>query len=429
MFNKILHTFVTRFLVSLLNFFIVIITARYLGASVRGSIALLMLSVTIINIVNNIIGGSALVYLVPRNSIFRLLVPSYIWAVFSSVMLSLLFYAFKLIEFKYLYDLMIISFLASAGGIQISVLLGKEKVKQNNWLTLLQSFLLLASLVVFVFGAKQNTFSAYLFSLYLGYGITFIISCLLIIKYIEVTPMGNISDLMKQFMRFGFQIQMAYILQLMNYRFSYYLLDNLYGKSDVGIYSIGISVAEAVWLISRSIALVQYAKIANTNEKEVSRKLSLSLVKLSFFGTLLLLIPVVLFPKSGFEFVFGHAFRNIDKIVLWLSPGIMALAISTVFTHYFSGNGMNLINTIASGIGFVFTIVFCLLLVPKFGIKGAALSASISYTSSLVYLYIMFARETHFRPIDYLPNREDIDRIKFEIKNLMKAKTKENQVG
>jgi len=422
MFNKILHTFVTRFLVSLLNFFIVIITARYLGASVRGSIALLMLSVTIINIVNNIIGGSALVYLVPRNNLFRLLVPSYVWAVFSSIFISLLFYFLKLVELKYLSDLMIISFLSSAGAIQINVLLGKERVKLNNWISLLQTFLLLASLIVIVFIAGENSFSSYLFSLYIGFGMTFIISSLLVIKYIEYSPLGNISDLMKQFIRFGFQIQLAYVLQLMNYRFSYYLLDNLYGKSEVGIYSIGISVAEAVWLISRSIAMVQYAKISNTQEKHVSRKLSLSLVKLSFVGTLLLLIPFILFPKDGFAFIFGPAFRNIDEIVLWLSPGIMALAISTVFTHYFSGNGMNKINTIASGIGFVFTMIFCLLLVPKFGIKGAALSASISYTSSLVYLYVKFAKETHFKLKEYMPNIGDYERIKSEVRNLLKLK-------
>lgn len=422
MFNKILHTFVTRFLVSLLNFFIVIITARYLGASVRGSIALLMLSVTIINIVNNIIGGSALVYLVPRNNLFRLLVPSYVWAVFSSIFISLLFYFLKLVELKYLSDLMIISFLSSAGAIQINILLGKEKVKQNNWISLLQTFLLLVSLIVIVFVAGENSFSSYLFSLYIGYGMTFIISSLLVIKYIKYSPLGNISDLMRQFIRFGFQIQLAYILQLMNYRFSYYLLDNLYGKPEVGIYSIGISVAEAVWLISRSIAMVQYAKISNTQEKHVSRKLSLSLVKLSFVGTLLLLIPVILFPKDGFAFIFGPAFRNIDEIILWLSPGIMALAISTVFTHYFSGNGMNKINTVASGIGFIFTMVFCLLLVPRFGIKGAALSASISYTSSLVYLYVKFANETHFKLKDYMPDMGDYERIKFEVRNLLKLK-------
>jgi len=422
MFHKILHTFVTRFLVSLLNFFIVIITAHYLGASVRGSIAMLMLSVTIINIVNNIIGGSALVYLVPRNNLFRLLVPSYVWAVFSSVSISLLFYFLKIVELQYLSDLMIISFLSSVGAIQINVLLGKEKVKQNNWISLLQTFLLLASLMVIVFVAGENSFSSYLFSLYIGYGMTFIISSLLVIKYIEVAPMGNISDLMKQFLRFGFQIQLAYILQLMNYRFSYYLLDKLFGKSEVGIYSIGISVAEAVWLISRSIAMVQYAKVSNTREKEISRKLSLSLVKLSFIGTLLLLFPVILFPKDGFAFIFGPAFRNIDEIVLWLSPGIIALAISTVFTHYFSGNGMNKINTFASGIGFVFTMIFCIVLIPRFGIKGAACSASISYVSSLIYLYVMFACETHFKPGDYLPNRDDYNRIRYEVRNLLKLK-------
>lgn len=422
MLNKIFHTFITRALVSLLNFLIVIVTARYLGADIRGIIALLMLSVTIITIVNNVIGGSALVYLVPRNPLFRLLVPSYLWAVLSSVVISLVFLALNLVEIKYFNDLMILSLLASIGGINVNIMLGMEKIRMNNLITLLQSLILFLSLILIVFVFNNKTFHAYLFALYLAYGLTFIISILWIAGKLKMSSLKEINVLMRDFLKLGFQIQLAYILQLMNYRFSYFLLDNLYGKAQVGVYSVGISVAEAVWLISRSIAMVQYARISNTSDKTESRKLTLALVKLSFFGTILLLLPVLFFPAQGYAFIFGSPFSNISEIILWLSPGIIALAVSTVFTHYFSGNAMNLINTIASGIGFLFTIIFCILLVPRLGIKGAALSASISYSASLVYLYLMFKKESHLKWGDFMPGREDYIRIRREVKNIFNPK-------
>lgn len=417
MIKKILHTFVARFLISLLNFIIVIITARFLGAYVRGEIAIFILSVTLINIINNFIGGSALVYLIPRNKPFRLVIPSYLWAIITSLLFSYILILFNLIEIKYFWHLAIISFLLSFNSVNLNVLLGKEKIALNNYLNFLQIALLFIGLIVMTFLLKENTINAYLFPMYISFGIASVISFIKIIPYLEILSLKNINPILKQFIRFGFQIQMAAIFQILNYRLSYYLIDKMYDKSMVGIFSIGVSLAEAVWLLSKSIAMVQYARIANTSDEEYSINLTRQLAKLSFFGTVLLLIPLLLFPRDGIAWIFGEAFRNVDIIILWLSPGILALSVSTVFTHYFSGKGKNMINTFASVIGLVVTVVACIIFIPLFGINGAALSASLSYCLTLIYLYIQFIKYSNSKLLDFIPNKKDFFFIKEFVKS------------
>lgn len=417
MIKKILHTFVARFLISLLNFVIVIFTARFLGAYVRGEIAIFILSVTLINIVNNFIGGSALVYLSPRNKVFRLIIPSYIWAVITSFLFSYILILFNLIEIRYFWHLAILSFLLSFNSVNLNVLLGKEKIVLNNNLNFLQIAILFVGLIAMIFVIKEKSINAYLFPMYISFGLASIISFIKITPFLEIVSLKNINPMLKQFIRFGFQIQMAAIFQILNYRLSYYLIDKMYDKSMVGIFSIGVSLAEAVWLLSKSIAMVQYARIANTNDEEYSINLTRQLAKLSLYGTVLLLLPLLLFPRDGIAWIFGEAFRNVDIIILWLSPGILALSVSTVFTHYFSGKGKNIINTIASAIGLVVTIIACIILIPLFGINGAALSASLSYCLALIYLYIKFSKYSDSKLLDFIPNKKDLLFLKDFIKS------------
>ena len=66
MLKHITGTFFTRIVVSLANFAIIIITARLMGAEARGNISLAMLAIAIAGLINEVIGGPAVVFLIPR---------------------------------------------------------------------------------------------------------------------------------------------------------------------------------------------------------------------------------------------------------------------------------------------------------------------------------------------------------------------------
>ena len=234
-----------------------------------------------------------------------------------------------------------------------------------------------------------------------------------------MVSLEKMNDIIKKFLKHGSYIQLANLLQLINYRLSYYLIDYWHGTAALGIYSVGVSIAEAVWLISKSIALVQYARVANIQDKEYAQNLTVKLVKLSFIGTLAVLIPLLLIPAGFFAVIFGKEFADIKIIILSLSPGILSLAISYIFTHYFSGIGKNHVNTIASGLGFILTLLFCFLLIPLYGIIGAAISASLSYFISFLYLFIIFKKESGSSVISYVPKVNDFKQAIGELRKLI----------
>jgi len=94
--------------------------------------------------------------------------------------------------------------------------------------------------------------------------------------------------------------------------------------------------------------------------------------------------------------------------MLVMATGILTFSVSIILSPYFSGMGKPIHNTISAAIGLVFTISATLLLIPRLGLPGGALAASLAYTASTIYQFVVFVRITHVRARDFLLTGKDI---------------------
>jgi O-antigen/teichoic acid export membrane protein len=148
---------------------------------------------------------------------------------------------------------------------------------------------------------------------------------------------------------------------------------------------------EAVWMISGSIALVQYSKIANSTDRGYSQQLTARLTRYGLWASLIVIVPLVLLPSQFWVFIFGQGFSEVNQVMWWLAPGVMVFNYALVTGHYFSGTGKYHVNALASASGLLVTVGLALWLIPRYSFKGAALTASISYliTSGVVLLWFI----------------------------------------
>jgi O-antigen/teichoic acid export membrane protein len=153
---------------------------------------------------------------------------------------------------------------------------------------------------------------------------------------ISTTEMKNsVSHLF----RFGIQNQVAHITQLLSFRLSYYILSDYQGVPAVGVFSNGISIAESIWIIAKSMAMVQYSWISNTSDRISSAKKTLQFVKLGLVFSLIILLPLLLIPVSAYVFIFGQGFAGIKPVIWTLVPGVLFYNVSILVGHYYSGTG------------------------------------------------------------------------------------------
>lgn len=411
MINRILNTFIVKIITAVLSFLIAVVISQYLGADGKGEQGIIITTIALIILVCNIFGGAALTYMVPRSETSLILLPSYLWIIFTNTVFYFLMKVLNFTEVKYILDIAIISAISSAASVHQNIILAKEKIKQYNFLLFLQTFMVIASLLVFFVIFNKRDIASYINSLYISFIISLILSSIFIsgiFKKFRLHSFSEYSPVIKELFRYGFLNQFAYLLQVLSFRISYYLLDYYSGESMVGIYSNGAAIIESIWMISASITVVQFAKIVNTNDKKYSQELTLKLSRMAFTAAFFALIPMLLLPESFYSFVFGKEFGDIRLVMLSLAPGILIFNYHLVISHYFSGTGKYFINAIVTFTGLIINVLLSVFLIKYWGIVGAGIAASISYAFCSVLIAIFFTRESKAKVSELIPTFHDL---------------------
>jgi O-antigen/teichoic acid export membrane protein len=411
MLNKIFGTLGSKVLISVCNFAILILTTQYLGAEGRGYISLLITNLTLIQLINQIISGPAYVYLVPRKPIEQLLLPGYAWAVISAIITTLALLALGQIPLEWQWHHILLSILYSVFSMHLMILLGKEKVNAYNFLQLWEVLVILG-FTASLFLSAHIELDVYLWALYAAYISSLLLSLWFVRKLLRFNLNFKLKESIQAIFKYGFTAQLSNIITFLNYRLSYYFLYFFLNVDDLGKYAAGIALAEGIWIISKSFALVQYSKLVNVDHKEQASKITNSNIVLIFWLTITAILIALLIPKSIYLFILGDEFGKAKDVITYISPGILLFAISAPIASYFSGNGQFSINNKAALFGLLINVITGLLLIPRYEIIGAAISASIVYAFILLFQLYQYQKQQSLGNIKWLQPWKSLDDLK-----------------
>ena len=431
MFKKILNTFGTKIVAAALNFLIAIIISQTLGDTGSGTQSLVVATIAFILIFSEIVCGASIIYLAPRHSFKKILVASVVWSALIAVVMGFgirLFY--PKLEPDLVVHVAILSFISSLSNINFRFLVGKEEIQKANYNTLLQPVLLTLTLVLYHFILKREGIYGYLIGLYAAYGGTFLLGIWMLRN--EYANLRHDKDkdykpVLKDLFKYGFLNQTGHFVQFFNLRLSYYLLDSYIGRGQVGVFSRSVSLAESIWIISNSIALVQYARIANADDRQYSQKLTLDLGKICLLVSAIAVVVLCLLPPQFYVFVFGKDFGEMAHLIRILAPGILFYCIFLILGHYYSGTGRYQMNTFAALCGLVVTFVCGFTLIPRYDITGAAITSAAAYTVNAIFLFIFFVKESNFKGRDFLLKKSEIQNYLAELKQQFLKQPIENE--
>jgi O-antigen/teichoic acid export membrane protein len=423
LFSKILNTFSARALAAVINLVIAVVLSQYLGPAGKGVQSIILTTITFVLVFANLVGGATLVYLVPRHSPSLLVIPSYAWTLIIAVASYFILIFFPLVEKDFILHICLLSIINSIGAVNTSILIGKEKIGASNLISLSQPVSLVISLLVFFNLPGDPQIMHYIYSLYISLGISAIISFAYYFKHygkIGIHSLAEYRMVTMEMFRYGILNQVAHITQMLSFRLSYYVLDHFHGEAAVGVYSNGISLAESIWMIAKSISLVQYARIANTTDRQEAAGLTARLIKFSLFASLVILIPLMILPVSFYDFIFGEGFTQTRMVIWTLAAGVLVYNFSILIGHYFSGTGRYYINAVTSSAGLVVSVILYFTLIPLYGIAGAGWATSLSYIFTTIILIVLFRKENKSWLRELIPTRGDFKKMKEEIGGMLK---------
>lgn len=408
MLKSSLITIGTRGLTAIINFLLAIISARYLGAEGRGFISIFILNTTLVQLAAGFIGGAGLVYLFPRYNKVKMYFASLYWVTAVSVMVPLLMAALSEDARSTIWLLMAVSWLQSVLRVQSGYLISQERILANNLINLLYPFAAITCVWILFEYLNMVSPISFLWAVLAG-SLASVLAGVFALKNEKLfIPAFNVLAELKAAWKYGYVVQAGNIIQLLNYRLSFYLLDYFSGKAAVGVFSMAVSLAEVLWIIANSFAVNLYSKISNSTDKENNIAQTLSTLRLVLASTLIPSIIILLLPGSFFAFIFGDEFLRLSSIFPWLIPGVVLLTINIILVHYFSGSGQPSIALKASVLAFISLIIFSFTLIPNMGAEGAALASSVGYAASAFSAMYYFNKVKRLSVTDFVFSRTDL---------------------
>jgi len=420
--TNIIRTFFSRSGTAVINLVVVIMSARLLGDEGMGMISLLILAVTINALFVGLWGGAGLVYLTPRHPVKSLLIIGYIWSVIASMIVIWIFQYFNLFPAYFGNNVYLLVIINSFASINMYIILGKEKIKSHNIITFLQSLLLLIAILFQFFVLSFVEVAAYLWALYVSFGFVWLSSTAVLLNTKSTSVEKSLKETLKQTFSYSLVLQTGSGVQLINYRFSYYIIDFFLGTAMLGRFSVAVQVAEGILILGKSFGLVLYSRVSNIESIKEAIKTSIPLLKLTAYATFVATFIILLLPSSFFTYLFGDDFSHVHEILLFLGPGIVFVSATMLFSSFFSGVGMIKINTQGSIIGLLSTLLLSIWMIYYFGLIGAAMATSLSYLSSFAYAQYHFKNVSGLGLSIYKVSGSDIDNFKVLLKGLFSKK-------
>ena len=409
-----------------------ILLARYLGPEGRGIYAAILVYPILLTSLAELGIRQSIIFLVGQKQYPpEKIIPVLLWMIIVSSMLSILivggiFFFLKDPDFSLFAIILALFYIPFRIVISYSqgVFVGKGEIwrfNQLNWIPQVILFLGIIILVVlgnfYVIGALVATLIG---SLIMSVYALFLLS--------QISPLKVLFDLeiVKRLIGLGVLYGIALFIINLNYRIDIVIMQQLTTVAEIGLYTVGVSVAELVLQIPRAVGIVVFSRSANSQEPDLFSKRLTKLFRVSFISAMVCGIILALIAPYLVPFVFGTAFLPSVLVIQLIMPGIIMRTAFAVLNFDMAGKGKPVISLVALLPALIINVILNIILIPSYGANGAAFASSISYVFGSVFFICLYSKVTRinlrdiFRfqtsDFDFIPMI--IQKIKVRIKGI-----------
>lgn len=217
------------------------------------------------------------------------------------------------------------------------------------------------------------------------------------------------SSLISDTFLFGISSYVGNLVTLLNYRLNFYLIGYFAGASAVGIYAVTVPITEVIWLLATAAANVIFPLVASRTSDPSTNINSTPLVcRTVFIASAIIGLAIALVARILILTVFGPDFDQAIFALYILLPGVVLFTVTKMLSNDIAGRGRPVINLYLTCFALLLNIILNYTLLPKFGLNGAALAASLTYSFYTILIGITYSKIAKVRIRDcFIPHRED----------------------
>ncbi len=290
-----------------------------------------------------------------------------------------------------------------------NMLSGKQNFKKYNIISFLNYFLILASVSACAFISRFGIIQvivSIIFAWFLSD---------LIIFYLLKKEAGSIDfklnrEYINKSLKYGILANFANILGFLNYRLDMFLVNLFLGSTAVGFYTIGVGLAERIWIFSSVASIVLFPKVASEKNISGAKIFTPVVLRTILIVTIILSIFLYFLSKPLIYLFYSSKYLLSVSVLKSLLLGVVALSGAKILSNDIAGRGKPIINTYIASITIVVNLVLNIIWIPKYGIVGAAWASSVSYTVSFIIILFVYAKISQNKLIRILViNKKDLE--------------------
>lgn len=411
----------------------VILVARALGPEGRGKYAIMTLLPMLLALTATLGITNANIYLLKQKKygLYKFITNSILFSCTASVLvIGLFFVLYKLVLYRLFQSLSFIETFIPLLILPVSllffylqsILLGVGAIRKFNLTNIVLSlsfFILL--LLVFITNLKLSVWMAVY-----AWMLSSLFTCIVTFWFcIEESVKFRFSPdwpLAVESIRYGIKAHVGSVLLGSRNRLELIIIGYFMNNPAVGLYSIALGMIDKFDLLNRTISYLLFAEVSASNKLQ-GDKLTATVARNTFWLMIVAVVPLIIMSRPIILLLYGEEF------LLSRYP-LCILLFSTVFSAFvltlgslFQGRGNPQTFSSACGIGLAVTVLFDIVLVPRFGLVGAAVSNVLGNFSMCCFYMILHLRESDNRLRDLLMfPTSDLRKYAYIFKRTSKAK-------
>ncbi|WP_342470247.1 flippase [Ureibacillus sp. FSL K6-3587] len=381
--KKILDSIVGKGAYSIFTLLFSLVCTRLFGAEIFGEYTYAFTIITILSIAAKFGLDNGLIYSLPKNKykhvsfsflanfVISILLIVVVWLLTDNKILKLMLPIVWLYSVEYLF----FSLYRSDGKF-------KEFYKINGFLSMV---IRIGFVVLLFYILGQN-----IYSIIIATYISFIFSN--IIYFIQNKYKFEKLILDVGLLTYSFPLLLSNMVSLLMGRIDILMLGSLGTKTEVGIYQIVVQISGLISVILVIFISVFAPRVANyyhNGEIEKIRQLYTKTTRVLFILSLMITMMIILLSEFILS-IFGKDFINGQMALIYMCIGqFVNVAVGAVWT-LMSMTGKPKFQLYSNIISLILSVILNLLLIPKFGMNGAAISTmfTISFTNIIGYVVV-----------------------------------------
>ncbi|UTF54161.1 flippase [Natronosalvus rutilus] len=172
-------------------------------------------------------------------------------------------------------------------------------------------------------------------------------------------------------------------------------------SSEVGNYKAALTLAEFLWFVPLALQTVYVhstSELWSQNRYQKISSLASRTTRYTFLLTAVMAIGLAALADVAVPLYFGSDAEPAVEPLILLLPGALGFALARPILAISQGNGQLRYPVASTGVAAGINVVLNFLLIPRFGMHGAAVATSIGYGSMFAF-HIVSARTIGFNPL------------------------------